>query len=134
MLPVLMLVFPPSVAGGGYACWFLGQQTALLPTNKREAPIQSPGSYMAGITTLVGVYGLQSTQFPQNGQVAKNSTSKFVPPQKQARDVQFQPPKSMAEALQRMGRPVFMRVGAGGVAFFCAGVVQTFVARGKAIV
>jgi hypothetical protein len=35
----------------------------------------------------------------------------------------------MEEAFQRIGRPMLVRVGAGGFAFLCAGLAQTHVAR-----
>eukprot|EP00979_Chaetoceros_neogracilis_P002699 scaffold437_cov288-Chaetoceros_neogracile.AAC.49 len=163
MLPVLLLVVPPSVAGGGYACWFLGQQTALSLKNVNDSnnnnnsninsnsnkPLQplvksssGAGSYTAAIVTLAGVYGALSTQFPNDPDKGKDLAAKakdknttagshFIPPHKQAQSAQFQPPKSFAEAFQRVGRPMIVRAGAGGVALFCAGIVQTLVTNMK---
>jgi hypothetical protein len=175
MLPLIILVVPPSVAGGGYACWYLGQQTALSLFQSSKIRIdagngngngngnttrssttstvpsqQSTGSYIAGLATLGGMYGLQSSQFhrledtpkpnshtqtqmghTKRTSAAEKSRTAYVPPHKQAQSHQFQPPKSMAEAFQRMGRPVLMRAGAGGIAFFCSGIVQTLVTTRK---
>mmetsp|Transcript_2913 Transcript_2913/g.4404 ORF Transcript_2913/g.4404 Transcript_2913/m.4404 type:complete len:154 (+) Transcript_2913:53-514(+) len=150
MLPLLILVVPPSVAGGSYGSWYLGQQTALLLTSTSrtssapplDAPSQSTASYISGIVTLVGAYGLQCTQFSRlesdadpnrhtPTKVHKGNSQehpKFVPPHKKASTAQFQAPQNVAEAFERVGRPMLIRAGAGGVALFCAGVVQTVVA------
>mmetsp|Transcript_7676 Transcript_7676/g.7234 ORF Transcript_7676/g.7234 Transcript_7676/m.7234 type:complete len:160 (-) Transcript_7676:123-602(-) len=152
MLPLLILVVPPSLAGGGYACWYLGKNTALtlFQSSKRtsltsasSSSEQSTQSYMAGMTTLVVVYGLQSSQFHrlvkdtsksrtqakirESGVKNRGNSTAYVPPHKQPRSQQFQPPKSMNDAFRRMGRPVLMRAGAGGIALFCSGIFQTFV-------
>ena len=163
MLPVLILIVPPSVAGGGYATWYLGQQaalslTALSSRNKRNDAdheiAYTTGSYIAGIATLGSAYGILSSRFhlleyagakqmEENTNVTMRSHSsskhvgsgrkagyEFIPPHKQAQSQQFQPPKTMSEAIQRMGRPVLIRAGAGCIAFFCSGLVQTLVATG----
>jgi len=115
--------------------WYSGQQLVLSKKQLSLAPTQSAGSYAAGIVTLAGAYGLQSTLFPKlaekpNKATRASSKSKsFVPPHKQAQA--YQPPQTMGEVFQRMGRPLLMRVGAGSVAFFCAGIVQTIVASGS---
>lgn len=166
MLPILLLVVPPTVVGGGYACWYIGQQTALsllLPSasysngSANDNQIQQPaamattktiGNYIVGIGTFASVYGLQSMFFSDDGgssnrssahtmdlskqvnnnkstSTASKSSNKFIPPHKRKLQDQFQPPKSMGEAFKRMGRPILIRSGSVGVAFFFAGVVQT---------
>jgi hypothetical protein len=114
---------------------------------------QTTGSYIAGIATFATVYGLQSMLFPkdinantnviqegsnslnnQSGMKSNNtnnsnsnSSKTFIPPHKRKAADQFQPPKSMTEAFQRVGRPILIRSGSAGVAFFFAGVVQTYI-------
>ena len=143
MLPVLILVVPPTAAGGSYGCWYMGQQTALSlfrPSAGRritDVPSQTTGSYIAGLAALAGTFALQSSQFHRLENTATttaNSTKKripaskaYVPPHKQAHSHQFQPPKTMGEFFQKMGRPVLIRAGAGGIAFFCSGMVQTLI-------
>ena len=130
MLPVLMLIVPPSVAGGGYACWNLGQHTVLFWSGQKEVPIQSSASYMSGIVTCMSTYNLQAKLFPKSPAL-KPVSSKHIPPHKQAKDAQFQPPRSAGEVFRRMGKPTLLRVGAGCISFFFAGAVQTFVAGKK---
>ena len=84
-----------------------------------EAPPQSAASFAAGGFTFVGTYGLQSIMFPHDTApttVVKEKKKVYVPPQ------------NLGEVFQRVGRPVLARLGAGGVALFCAGVAQTYVA------
>mmetsp|Transcript_22388 Transcript_22388/g.33128 ORF Transcript_22388/g.33128 Transcript_22388/m.33128 type:complete len:159 (+) Transcript_22388:181-657(+) len=153
MLPVLLLVLPPSIAGGGYACWFLGHQTAHSflsdGSNKPATPlINSGASYATAVGAFAGVYGALSTQFPRHQETGEGkdlaktkqkasvsvseSKKSFVPPHKKAQSEQFQPPKTIAEAFRRYGRPMVFRAGAVGVAFFCAGTLQTVVANKNA--
>ena len=72
---------------------------------------------------------------PNGGSTGNNSGSKscnsnvnkkFIPPHKRKLADQFQPPKSMGEVFQRMGRPVLIRSAGGCVAFFVAGALQTY--------
>jgi hypothetical protein len=147
MLPVLILVLPPSIAAGGYGCWSLGNRTALSfmghgPRNTPVTPLKYSGvSKALAIATFAGVYGAFSTTFPtgiyqesaKDLEVAKTkveaSMSEFVPPHKRAESDRFQPPKTIAEATKRFGRPIMTRAGALGVALFCAGTVQTVAAK-----
>jgi hypothetical protein len=157
MLPLFMLTAPPIVMGGSYCMWYSGQQIALKQKILREAPPSGAAAYASGVATGAGTYYvLQTAFFPQNGSMkesqqsmnpksgtlestkqqhtsatrgngsSSSSHSKFVPPHKQAKS--FQPPQTMGEAFQRIGRPMLMRVGAGGFALLCAGLVQTYVA------
>lgn len=119
MLPLLFLIVPPSVIGGSYFMWYSGQQVVLSREKLLEAPRQSAASYASGIVTLVGTYGLQSMLFPQdktNTTITKENKKVYVPPQ------------SVGEAFQRVGRPVLLRLGAASIAFFAAGITQTYVA------
>jgi hypothetical protein len=113
MLPLLILIVPPSIAGGSYVMWYSGQQVVLRRKQLAEAPPQSAASYTTGIMTLVGTYGLQSFAFPDAQ--TKITQGGYVPPQ------------SIGEVFQRVGRPIVLRLGASSAAFFCAGVVQTYV-------
>ncbi len=105
--------------------------------------------YASGIVTFGCIYGLQSMLFPRtvatktkthnlnrgnsssgsgsgsSSSSSSSSSKEFIPPHKRKLADQFQPPKSMGEAFQRMGRPVFIRSAAAGVSFFFVGVVQT---------
>lgn len=118
MLPLLFLIVPPSVVGGSYLAWYSGQKVVLSRTKLLEPPPQSAASYFCGVSTLVVTYGLLSAVFLHH---ADKST---VIKEKKG----YVPPKNIGEVFQRVGRPVLMRVGAGAVAFFCAGAAQTFVA------
>ena len=154
MLPVLILIVPPSVLGGGYACWHVGQQAATSITKGTEYDMlhisninHSTGSYMAGIGSMLGIYGIISSQFVRLEDTNTNTSTKtsinntktktsthhiHIPPHKQTKAHQFQPPKTIQEAFQRMGRPVLIRAGAGSIAFFCGGLVQMLVSSASA--
>lgn len=58
----------------------------------------------------------------------RSTTTQFrtPPPHKLDPAVRFQPPQTLAEFWQRMGRPVTARVGALAVSFFCAGAMQAW--------
>lgn len=139
MIPILMISIPPVVAGGGYSCWSLGQYSVLQWKRVADPPPQTFGSYFAGITSFICTYGLQSMMFSyDNLKTTKNDMSlksdesgstlkSRIPVHKQPTGLQYQPPKSLEETFHRIGRPLLMRLGAGGVSFFCAGVVQTFI-------
>lgn len=98
--------------------WFSGQKVVLSRAKVLEAPTQSAASFGAGVVAFVGTYGLQSMLFPahESHTTVKDRKKVYVPPQ------------SIGEAFQRVGRPVLIRAGAGFVAFFCAGMAQTYVA------
>lgn len=98
--------------------WYSGQKVVLARKNLLEAPPQSAASFAAGMAALIGTYGVQSMLFPvheTHTTVIKDKKKVYVPPQ------------SIGEAFQRVGRPVLLRAGAGLVAFFCAGMAQTYV-------
>jgi hypothetical protein len=136
MLPLLMLTVPPTTVGGGYFMWYCGQQVVL---GQKQAPVSGALAYASGTFSGVGTYyGLQRACFPQalagekktpNAKLNSGIDKIHVPPHKQSNA--FQPPQSTEEIFQRMGRPLLMRLGAGGVALFCAGVAQTYVAAAQ---
>lgn len=155
MLPLLILTVPPATIGGFYCMWASGQHIVLQQKKlQHKVPPQSGlAAYGAGVATVAGTYfGLQAALFPpeassepvdshsssaepkgsgltkQQGATKSGCAKDFVPPHKQQQAQAFHPPQSMGEFAQRMGRPLLMRMGVGGVAFFCAGVVQTCVA------
>jgi len=128
-----IMIMPPAAAGGGYLMWYSGQQFVLHRSKLAEAPSPSTISFISGITALVGTYSVQCpiVRSIEGGDVAgekaKEAIQKeFVPPHKQAQP--FQPPQTLGEVYQRMGRPILARLGAGSIAFFCAGAIQTYVA------
>lgn len=138
MLPVLILIVPPSIIGGGYGFWCFGHSTALslfqqtaksVPGAAKPSPSpphsQCAGSYAAGLSTCVGTYALLGSQFHR---VEGAAGAQYVPSHKRTTPAQFHPPKTVAEAFQRVGKPLLLRAGAGGAALFCAGLAQTFVA------
>jgi len=131
---------------------YSGQQL-VLQGNEKNVLRNSAGSYGAGIATLLAVYQLQQPMIrvlegseagstdhsqarsaayapkgnqPQRTAATHSSNSNFIPPHKSANA--FQPPQTMGEVFQRMGRPVLARCAAGSVAFFCAGAIQTYMA------
>jgi len=118
MLPLLFLIVPPSVVGGSYLMWYSGQQIVLSRSKRIEPPPQSAASFATGLAAFFGTYGVQSALFPHDKPTTTTTAKKMV----------YVPPKSVGEVFQRVGRPILMRVGAGSVAFFCAGAAQTYVA------
>jgi hypothetical protein len=141
MLPVLILVIPPSAIGGGYVAWNLGKHSSFLllgkntstPHDDSSSDSRRSISYIADIITAFGVYGILSTQFPKETQIEEHNATKskvtktYVPIHKQAKSAQFQPPATFQEAFHRFGRPVVIRAGAGGFALFCAGFFTSLV-------
>lgn len=125
MLPLLILVVPPTVAGGCYISWSTGEALILKRYRVSSPPPQSAGTYTAGLLTLAGAYSFQSALIhrleqsgadisPTAGNNRGNQNKSYVPPQNFAEVVQF-------------SRPMMVRLGAAGVAFFCAGAVQTYI-------
>jgi hypothetical protein len=140
MIPILMLSIPHVAVGGGYGCWSLGQHSVLKWKGVADPPPQTLGSFGVGGAAFICIYGLQSMMFSnvkckttKNDMVSTKdeSASKLkntsIPLHKQSSSLHYQPPKSLEETFHRVGRPIIMRLGAGGVSFFCAGVVQTLV-------
>lgn len=140
MLPVLILVIPPSAIGGGYAAWNLGKHSSFLLLGKNTSTPHYDSSsdrrsisYIADFITAFGVYGILSTQFPKETQTEGHNateskvTKTNVPIHKQAKSAQFQPPATFQEAFHRFGRPAVIRAGAGGFALFCAGFFTSLV-------
>jgi len=102
--------------------WYSGQKLVLSRTKLIKPPQQTAASYSAGISTLIGTYGLMSAVFLNRAQ--KTSTAAVTKEKKTG----YVPPKTFGEVFQRVGRPALMRVGLGSIAFFCSGVAQTYVA------
>ena len=138
MLPLLILIVPPTVLGGGYVSWSAGQKLALPSSRSEDPPPDTFASYSAGLTALGGAYGLAefalgkfeignpATHHSGEGGAAgakadirnaAGSGNKFVQP------------KSVGELLGRVGPPVLLRLGAVSMAFFCSGAVQSYVAQ-----
>lgn len=136
MLPVLLLAMPPTICGGGYACFALGQKTYFSVNDKAVISdnINSTTNFFVGSTTVIATYAIISTRFPKEKVLSTDvspdemKTKKFVPIHKQSKNSQFQPPKTAKEAFQRFGRPFMIRAGAAGVGFFFAGVTTSIAA------
>jgi hypothetical protein len=148
MLPVVLL--PPSVACTGYVMWYQGQHFSLSrvtnannhKNSSSDPPDQSLLSYSAGILTLVGTYYMQSLTFPylQNSEAAEELLTQQKALESQSRphvttkkishqsQTGYMPPQSITELAKRVGPPLMLRIAATSVAFFVAGVVQTYVA------
>lgn len=140
MIPILMISIPPVAVGGGYACWSFGEYSVLKLKQVTHSPPQTLASFFTGATSFMCSYGLQSMMFiNENHKSTKNdmaidkdeTQSKLlksrIPVHKQSSSLHYQPPKSLKEVFHRIGRPLIMRLAAGGVSFFCAGIVQTLV-------
>lgn len=133
MLPVLLLAMPPTICGGGYACFTLGQKSYCSMNNKaiNSDNISSTTNFLLGSSTVIATYALISTQFPKEKVLTTDvtpdelKTKKFIPIHKQSKNSQFQPPKTAKEAFQRFGRPFLIRAGAAGVGFFFAGITTS---------
>ena len=125
MLPLLILVVPPSVAAGSYLSWSLGQYTVVRYRNLAGPPTaHSFASYASGFVALGGTYGAIEVAFSKFEESSSGSDVRGGVKEKP----KFEPPKSIGEAVGKMGPPVLKRLGAASVAFFCAGVVQLCVA------
>ena len=114
---------------------------SMFSTGMNEKPRTTPKhgifSFAAGLLTLYGIYRVQFPfvqQWEQSGpnyernnlHVSRSDSKVHVPPHKSS--AAFQPPQTLHDLWERMGRSVIGRFGAGAVAFFCAGTVQTCVA------
>ena len=145
MLPLLCL--PPSVAISGYLFWYQGQKTVLTRHYNRsyiadsEIPDQSFKSYTIGLAVLGGAYYAQSLTFPyiEGGTLAGRelkeqamSTTASHNKTNFSKSKQFtgkyMPPKDLLELAKKVAPPIALRVAASSMAFFCAGVVQTYIA------
>lgn len=114
-----------------------------------KPPPQSFLSFGSGIATLSGSYlaldhcihrletasaSTTSTSSTTGGAAAKQTaasvqqTSKYFLPHKAAPGQAFRPPQTVTELMERLGPPLLSRLGAVSFSFFCAGVVQTYVA------
>ena len=108
----------------------------------------SLASFLAGMATLVGTYWLISLSFPyletsdaqdklkQHTLEPSNSTTvsrtakrsgKFQRITHQSQ-TGYRPPENIMEIVYKVTPPLSLRLGTTTVAFFCAGVTQTFVA------
>mmetsp|Transcript_64 Transcript_64/g.132 ORF Transcript_64/g.132 Transcript_64/m.132 type:complete len:158 (-) Transcript_64:882-1355(-) len=148
MLPLLILVVPPTVIGGGYVSWSAGQNFMLKRSSLESSPPSDTlTSYGSGILTLGITYGLAEVVFAYIGgttaiaTTAASSSSSSSAASGHARPSggggkltagRYVPPKSAGDLLGRVGPPVLMRLGAASFAFFCAGAVQTYVASSSA--
>jgi hypothetical protein len=140
MIPILMLSIPPVAAGGGYACWSFGEYSVLKWKQVTHPPPQTLATFFAGTTSFICSYGLQSMMFLNDNNKTKKNDMAFtkdktaskllksrIPVHKQSSTLHYQPPKSFEEVFHHIGRPLITRLAAGGVSFFCAGIVQTLV-------
>ena len=130
MLPVLILSVPPAVCGGGYFMWHQGAQTVL--GKMQEPPKQTFTTYTAGMLVLGGSYvtfykGFASV-FLQDLSIDNYRKDKSSSLSERGKSRTYVPPKTMQEMFERAGKPTFVRIGAGGLAFFLAGVTQTYLA------
>lgn len=150
---VTIVCLPPSVAISGYLCWYQGQQIVLSGHYNRsfiaedEVPNQSFKSYIIGLATLGGAYYAQSLTFPfieggtlagkelkehamsstrHNNHFSKNDKQFTV--YKEGGPGKYSPPKNYLELAKRVAPPITLRVAASSMAFFCAGIVQTYIA------
>ena len=131
MIPILLLGVPPSIATSGYYCWYSGQR--LILKNQNNEPNQTFASYFAGIASLGGAYYIQSLAFPiiEGGTLAARELNVRVTSSNQYKEGgagKYVPPKDMFELVRRVGPPVTLRIVASSLAFFCAGIAQTYVA------
>lgn len=102
-------------------------------------PRQNILTYSAGLLTLGGTFIVQdsliqrweaASGLQQQGEQAKHNAkgnAKYFLPHKDP-TYAFQPPQTPQELIQRLGRPLLSRLAAASVSFFCAGVVQTYLA------
>lgn len=158
MLPLLILVVPPTAIGGGYVSWTAGQKLILATASggsssslPDDAPPNTLASNVAGLAALAGTYGIaeyfmgqsessaagatQGSSSSGSGDISKSGTSSITgtatgkgPSVAGGGGGKFVQPKSVGDLLSRIGPPVLMRLGAASLAFFCAGAVQTYVA------
>ena len=107
-------------------------------------PDQTLSSYFVGVASLFGAYYVQSITFPliEGGSVAarelkehatsmshdhfSNSTQFTV--YKEGGAGKYLPPRDVFELAKRVAPPIILRVAASSVAFFCAGITQTYFA------
>ena len=138
MLPLLILVVPPTAIGGGYLSWSAGQKLILAADNTSsaqvddEAPPNTLASNVAGLASLAGTYGaaeyLLGRSEISGGAATATGKGPTVAGSGATGGGKFVQPKSVGDLLSRIGPPVLMRLGAASFAFFCAGAVQTYVA------
>ena len=141
---------PPSVAISGYLLWSQGEHLVLSTHYDRrfitqsDAPDQTIKSYTLGIVSVIGAYYLQSLAFPliEGGKVkvqelkehalsrrhSNHFESKDFTVYKQGGHGQYKPPKDFLELAKRVAPPIALRVAASSSSFFCAGIIQTYVA------
>ena len=142
MLPLLILVVPPTAIGGGYLSWSAGQKLILAADNTSsaqvddEAPPNTLASNVAGLASLAGTYGAAEYMLGRSESSGGAATATGKGPNVAGSGDggggggggKFVQPKSVGDLLSRIGPPVLMRLGAASFAFFCAGAVQTYVA------
>ena len=140
MLP--LLVISPSVVISGYVCWYQGQHLVLTNHYNQsniaadEVPDQSFKSYIIGLTALGCAYYAQSLVFPfiEGGTILRRelkehvSSQRFTVHNKEGGPGRYMPPKDFLELAKKVVPPIALRVGASSIAFFCAGIVQNYVA------
>ena len=131
MLPLLILVVPPSVAAGSYASWSLGQRVVVVSRRLSDPPEDTFASYSSGLVALAGTYGAFEFALSQGEFATKESSvSQKASARRKAK---FEPPKTIGDLVGRIGRPVLMRLGGAYAAFFCAGLLQTYVASSSSL-
>ena len=135
---VTVTLAPPTALAAGYVLWNSGQSIALkrLQIDVDTPPPQTFLSYGVGFATLGGVYlGLDNMiqQMEAKASGSKSSpqintaSSHFLP--HKAPQQAFRPPQTVQELIERLGPPLLSRIGAASFSFFCAGIVQTYVAN-----
>ena len=143
---ITILCLPPSVAISGFFCWYSGEKFVIR--NRYDEPDQTFSSYCVGFASLGGAYYIQSLAFPVIGggtlaarELKEHATSinhnhfsnsKQFTVYKEGGAGKYLPPKDMFELVRRVAPPITLRIAASSMAFFCAGVAQTYVALRQA--
>jgi len=79
------------------------------------------------VATFCGVYGAHEAVLSRiEPSTVKKEESK-LPPHKRMATQRFQPPQTIHELMQFVGRPLLMRVGAASVAFYLTGAAQAYI-------
>jgi len=126
MLPLLILVVPPTAIGGGYLSWSAGQRLLLAGLDDAAAaPPSTWGSNVAGLAALAGTYGVVESSLGRWESTSRSGAHHGA--SGSSGGPKFVQPKSVGDLMSRIGPPVLARLGAASFAFFCAGAVQAYV-------